>query len=85
MKLGKKIKSIRISEGLTQKRFAEIVGIPLISLKNYELGRKGSVNSSNLLKITNHSQFKKYALWLVTEQVDTVEKVEQIAPHMIEI
>lgn len=63
---------------MTQKKFAEMVGMPLISLKNYELERSASVRSENLLKITTHSQFQKYALWLVSDDFDN--KVEQIAP-----
>ncbi|UGA55306.1 helix-turn-helix domain-containing protein [Vibrio sp. VB16] len=83
MELGQKIKQMRISEGLTQKNFAEIVGIPLISLKNYELSRRSSINSTNLLKITTHFQFQKYTLWLMTENFDT-SKAEQIAPPAID-
>lgn len=40
MKISEKLREIRKAEGLTQKKFCEISGIALSSLKNYEGGTK---------------------------------------------
>ncbi len=77
MDLGKKIKAIRISEELTQDAFCQLIDIPLVSLKNYELGKR-SVNEKNLTKITNHERFKKYTFWLMTG--DTLPESGQVSP-----
>ncbi|UJF17227.1 helix-turn-helix domain-containing protein [Vibrio sp. SS-MA-C1-2] len=68
MSLGKKIKSIRISEGLSQTEFSQLVDISIDSLRSYENERR-TVNEVNLIKLTNHLRFKKYTLWLMTGEV----------------
>lgn len=37
--LGKTIRRFRISKGYTQREFSDLTGIPISTLKNYELGR----------------------------------------------
>ncbi len=74
---GEKIRLIRKEEGLTQPEFAEITGISLNTIKNFEVkGRE--ITSQNLLIITNHPRFQKYALWLMTDQV--APEAGQISP-----
>lgn len=68
MELGKKIKAIRIEEGLTQSEMAQVIDIPLISYRNYEY-EKSTINEKNLIKITKNPQLFKYTLWLMTDQV----------------
>ncbi|EOW9264235.1 helix-turn-helix transcriptional regulator [Vibrio cholerae] len=77
MKLGKKIKAIRISEGITQSEMAQLVEMPLISLRNYEQ-EKRAFSEENLMKITNHERFQKYAFWLMTGK--TLPESGQVCP-----
>ncbi len=77
MNLGKKLKAIRIAEGLTQDEMAQSIDVPVVSWRSYELGKR-SVNEKNLIKITKHERFKKYAFWLMTDEV--LPESGQIAP-----
>lgn len=78
MEMGAKLKEIRLTERLTQTEMSVETGISLETYKNYELGRRGSVNSNELLKVTKHPRFKKSALWLVTDE--TAPACGQISP-----
>jgi len=77
MSLGEKFKLIRGTTGLNQIKFSELVGIGISSYKKYESGNH-DVGTQSLLAVTNHPQFKKYALWLVTG--DTNPAAGQYAP-----
>ena len=77
MKLGKKIKAIRIAERLNQNEMSQLIEMPLTSLRNYEQEKRG-VSEENLIKITQHELFKKYAYWLVTS--DVLPESGQISP-----
>ncbi|HHQ6595610.1 helix-turn-helix transcriptional regulator [Serratia fonticola] len=76
--LGKKIREVRDSEGLTREEFASLTGIPAGTQKHYEMGRRESIGSEILMKITQHPRFEKYALWLMTGK--TSEAAGQISP-----
>lgn len=78
MELGQKLKEVRLTERLTQLEICEIAGIKIETWKGYEYGRRASVSSVELLKITKHPRFKRYALWLVTDE--TAPEVGQISP-----
>ena len=78
MGLAEKIRVIRKAERLTQKDFCEVVGISESSFRKYEAGFI-KVGAPALLKITNHPRFKKYALWLVTD--DFAVMPAQISPE----
>ncbi|GAB7528522.1 hypothetical protein PS3A_09300 [Pseudomonas sp. 3A(2025)] len=69
MDLGQKLKEVRRNERLTQGEICELAGISLPTWKGYEYGKSKSVSSIELLKITMHPRFKKYALWLVTDEI----------------
>ncbi|WP_234494835.1 helix-turn-helix domain-containing protein [Vibrio maritimus] len=77
MDLGKKLKAIRIAEGLTQDEFSQLIDVPLVSVRSYELGKR-SVNEKNLMKVTKHERFDKYAYWIATDK--TLPESGQIAP-----
>ncbi len=77
MNIGKKIKAIRIAEGLSQPKMAQLIDIPVGSLRNYEQDRK-ELKTENLMKITKNKRFKKYAYWLATDEV--LPESGQIAP-----
>ena len=77
MFLNKKIKAIRLEEKLTQVEFCQLIDIPVISIQNYEREIR-SPSGDNLMKIVNHPQFEKYALWFVTGK--TAPESGQICP-----
>ncbi|MOA28275.1 hypothetical protein D3C78_1492040 [compost metagenome] len=67
MELFEKLKAIRLREGLTQMELCQETGINISTWKSYELMRRKEVSSLELLKLTKHPRFMKYALWLVTD------------------
>ena len=76
MVLGEKILEVRKKEGLSRREFSDLTGISQNTLKGYEsLAR--AVSANELLKITNHSRFRKYALFLVTDD-PTEAELEQV-------
>lgn len=78
MDLLEKLKELRLTERLTQAEICEVAGINLGTWRGYEYGRSKTVSSAELLKITMHPRFKKYALWLVTDE--TAPECGQISP-----
>lgn len=78
MVLSGKLKMIRTRERLTQMEMATAVDLSVGVYKNYELGLRKEVSSLALMKITAHPRFKKYALWLVTDE--TAPECGQISP-----
>ncbi|NER59721.1 helix-turn-helix transcriptional regulator [Pseudomonas sp. MAFF212428] len=77
MDFPKKLKAIRKAEGLTQREFCEVLQFSESTFRKYEAGFI-EVGAPALLKIANHPQFKKYALWLITG--DTAPESGQISP-----
>lgn len=75
----KKLREIRIAEGLTQPKLAELTGVSLGSIRNYETGQ-ADVGLGVMGKIIAHPRFKKYALWLMTN--DVAPESGQIAPSL---
>lgn len=67
MELFEKLKAIRLKEGMTQAELCKATGINLSTWKSYELLRRKEISSLELLKVTKHPRFMKYALWLVTD------------------
>lgn len=78
MILGEKLRLIRTRERLTQAEICEATGIKLETWKGYEYGRRASVSSTELLKITQHPLFIQYTLWLMTGQ--TIPEAGQVSP-----
>jgi len=78
MDLAEKLKAIRVKEGLTQAELCAETGLSLSSYKKYELALRLEVSSVALLKITGHPRFKKYTLWLMTD--DTAPDCGQVSP-----
>ncbi|QHM72981.1 helix-turn-helix domain-containing protein [Mixta intestinalis] len=79
MKMGEKVKAIRAAEKITQINFCEITGIPLSTLKNYE-GGHSEPSLTNMLLITSQPRFKKYTLWLMTDE--TAPEAGQVSPAL---
>lgn len=82
MEIGEKIKKIREAEGYSQFNFAVETGINGGTLRHYETGRRKSIGSTELLKITQHPRFQKYTLWLMTGE--TAPEAGQISPDVEE-
>ena len=80
MIIGEKIKKIRESEGMAQFDFCVATGINISTLRNCEQGRRLSLGSTELLKITQHPKFEKYTLWLMTDQ--TAPQIGQVSPEL---
>lgn len=78
MTLGEKLKLVRKHQQLTQAGVCELAGIKLETWKSYEYGRRGSVSSTELLKVTQHPRFSQYTLWLMTGR--TIPEAGQISP-----
>lgn len=78
MELAEKLKAIRIREGLTQAELCQETGLSLSSYEKYELALRLEVSSVALLKITKHPRFKKYTLWLMTD--DVAPECGQVSP-----
>ncbi|EOG2833128.1 helix-turn-helix transcriptional regulator [Salmonella enterica] len=79
IEISNKLKAIRYSEGLSQAKFADLIGIAVGTVKQYETGVRG-VGTEVLLKITKHPQFKKYTTWLMSDE--TNEAAGQISPSL---
>lgn len=74
---GQKLLSIRQTENLTQKQFAELTGISLSTIKKYETEQQPA-GAIIMERVINQPLFKKYALWLVLGE--TAEAAGQISP-----
>ncbi|WP_250655040.1 helix-turn-helix domain-containing protein [Alkalimarinus coralli] len=81
MNMCEKIKIIRKAEELTQKEFSEEAGLSISAIKKYETGRR-TPNGIELEKITKSDRFKKYTLWLMTDEV--APEAGQISPEIEE-
>ncbi|EBS0893955.1 XRE family transcriptional regulator [Salmonella enterica subsp. enterica serovar Abaetetuba] len=77
MKFSEKLKAIRKAEGLSQSQFSQLIDLPLPTVKKYE-SESYSPSIQNMMKITKHPQFKKYTLWLMTDE--TAPEAGQVAP-----
>ncbi|EPF14945.1 DNA-binding helix-turn-helix protein [Cedecea davisae DSM 4568] len=74
-----KLRQIRKAEGLTQPAFAEMIGVALSTVKNYESGQReaGLLIIDAVLK---QPCFEKYTLWLMTGK--TAPAAGQVSPPL---
>lgn len=73
-----RIKSIRLNEELSRDEFSQLIDISKGTIRDYEQGLRVP-SGEILMKITNHPQFQKYALWLMTGQ--TAPESGQVCPE----
>ncbi|EPY8419088.1 TPA: helix-turn-helix transcriptional regulator [Citrobacter freundii] len=74
-----KLTELRKAEGLTQRQFAEITGVSLGTIKNYESGHNvGGI--ATVESVINVDRFQKYTLWLMTG--NTAPDAGQIEPAL---
>ncbi|EPM2183128.1 helix-turn-helix domain-containing protein [Escherichia coli] len=74
-----KLRVIRKSENLTQAKFAEITGISLGTVSNYESGFRPA-RIEIVEKVILVSRFEKYTMWLLHGK--TFPQAGQIAPTL---
>lgn len=77
--VGKKIRQIRESLGLSRPKFAELLQVPPTTLKNYELGYR-EVGGAFLVALAQHPDLHKFTLWLLADS--TIDSVGQVAPNL---
>ncbi|EEX67315.1 MULTISPECIES: helix-turn-helix domain-containing protein [Vibrio] len=77
MGLGKKIKAVRIAEGLSQVQMSELIDISIGSLRDWEQERR-IPGGDALTDVTNHERFQKYTFWLMTGK--TLPESGQVCP-----
>lgn len=75
--LGDKFKLLRKEEGLSQRAFCEIVGIPQTTLAGVETGKNKGINSELLGKIASNPRFFPYSMWLLVDELSP-EQSQQI-------
>jgi|GEM_PF-117734 len=76
---GKRLKEIREAEGFSQAAFAELTGINIGVIKNYESGRSGA-GITVIDRVIETKDFQKYTLWLMTGEAN--ESAGQISPAL---
>ncbi|EAO5288898.1 helix-turn-helix transcriptional regulator [Salmonella enterica] len=82
MDISQKIRIMRKSEDLTQREFADIIGISYSALTSYEYGR----NLPGLeitIKLFKHPRFRKYRDWFLFDE--TEPKAGQVVPALAHI
>ncbi|WP_433587215.1 helix-turn-helix domain-containing protein [Providencia alcalifaciens] len=75
----RKLRMIRLEEKLSQAAFAQLTGINIGTIKNYELGKRG-VGLGVIEQVLKASDFKKYTLWLMLGEVNV--DAGQVAPKL---
>ncbi|EFA6279731.1 XRE family transcriptional regulator [Escherichia coli] len=82
MDIPQKIRVMRKSEDLTQREFADMIGISYSALTSYEYGR----NLPGLeitIKLFKHPRFSKYRDWFLFDEVEP--KSGQVVPALAHI
>ncbi|MGG6100769.1 helix-turn-helix domain-containing protein [Pantoea allii] len=79
MEIFEKLKAIRNAEGMSQTAFCELLDMSISTVKKYEAGLI-EPGGSVLMRIMQHEQFQKYALWMMTD--NTAPEIGQVAPVM---
>ncbi|HDV0003334.1 TPA: helix-turn-helix transcriptional regulator [Klebsiella pneumoniae] len=74
-----KLHEIRKAEGLTQKQFADLTGISLGTIKNYETGQHAAT-ALTAERVLGVKSLQKYTLWLMTG--NTAPEAGQIEPAL---
>ncbi|HDU3835077.1 TPA: helix-turn-helix transcriptional regulator [Klebsiella aerogenes] len=72
-----KLKAIRKAEGLTQQQFADLIGVSLGTIKNYET-KQHEAKALTAEKALEIETLQKYTLWLMTDK--TAPEAGQISP-----
>lgn len=71
----KRLRTLRENMGLSRPKFADLLGIPPTTLKNYELNYR-EIGGGALLLIAQHPELSTHFIWLVTGQGNDPVKLE---------
>jgi len=63
----KRLRQLRERLGLSRPKFADMLGIPTTTLKNYELNYR-EISGGTLLLIAQHPELSAHFTWLATGQ-----------------
>lgn len=63
-----RLRLLRERLGLSRPKFADMLGIPATTLKNYELNYR-EIGGGTLLLIAQHPELSTHFIWLTTGQV----------------
>ncbi|EAN8327197.1 helix-turn-helix domain-containing protein [Salmonella enterica] len=74
-----KLRKVRKAEGLTQKEFADLTGLSLSTIRNYESGQK-TARAEIMESVLQVQLFEKYTMWLLHDK--TFPQAGQIAPAL---
>ena len=80
--VGEKIRIMRKSEMLTQEKMAEITGLTVAALRQYEQGRN-EPNLESTKKLLKSPVFRKYRDWFLFDEVEP--KAGQVVPALAHI
>lgn len=64
----KRLRELRERLGLSRPKFADLLGIPPSTLKNYELNYR-EIGGGTLLLIAQHPELSIHFIWLATGQM----------------
>ena len=71
----KRLRLLRERLGLSRPKFADMLGIPPTTLKNYELNYR-EISGGTLLLIAQHLELSAHFSWLITGQGKEPVKLE---------
>ncbi|WP_429234426.1 helix-turn-helix domain-containing protein [Aeromonas salmonicida] len=71
----KRLRQLRERLGLSRPKFADMLGIPATTLKNYELNYR-EIGGGTLLLIAQHPELSAHFIWLATGQGNEPTKLE---------
>ena len=71
----KRLRQLRERLGLSRPKFADLLGIPPTTLKNYELNYR-EIGGGTLLLLAQHPELSVHFQWLVTGQGNEPVKLE---------
>lgn len=70
-----RLRQLRERLGLSRPKFADLLGIPATTLKNYELNYR-EIGGGTLLLFAQHPELSTHFQWLVTGQGNEPVKLE---------
>ncbi|HEC7605828.1 TPA: helix-turn-helix domain-containing protein [Salmonella enterica subsp. enterica serovar Reading] len=74
-----KLRKVRKAEGLTQKEFADLTGLSLSTIRNYESGQK-TARAEIMESVLQVQRFEKYTMWILHDK--TLPQAGQVAPAL---